>query len=73
MLGLTGRETFTIRGIADGVRPRQEVTVVARADDGRETQVRVTARLDGPIDVGNYRNGGVLPRLRFGSSRVAAR
>ena len=73
VLGLTGRETFTIRGIADGVRPRQEVTVVARADDGRETQVRVTARLDGPIDVGNYRNGGVLPRLRFGSSRVAAR
>ncbi|HET6381012.1 MAG TPA: aconitate hydratase [candidate division Zixibacteria bacterium] len=59
-LGLTGRETFTISGIADGLRPRQEVTVVARADDGRETRFRAVARLDGEIDVTYYRNGGVL-------------
>jgi aconitate hydratase len=59
-LGLTGRETFSIAGIADGLRPGQELTVTARADDGRETRFRAVARLDGAIDLEYYRNGGVL-------------
>jgi aconitate hydratase len=71
-LGLTGREEFTISGLADGMRPRQEVGVVGRADDGRETRFRAIARLDGPIDIEYYRNGGVLQtvlrRLAHGSA-----
>ena len=59
-LGLTGRERFTILGIADGLRPHQEVGVLATTDDGRETRFRAIARLDGEIDVTYYRNGGVL-------------
>jgi aconitate hydratase len=59
-LGLTGREAFTIDGVAEGLRPRQELAVVARGDDGREIRFRVLARLDGEIDVTYYRNGGVL-------------
>ncbi|HET7645776.1 MAG TPA: aconitate hydratase [Candidatus Limnocylindria bacterium] len=59
-LGLTGRETFDVLGIADGLAPRQELTVVARGDDGRETRFRVRSRLDGEIDVTYLRNGGVL-------------
>jgi aconitate hydratase len=59
-LGLNGGETFAISGIADGLRPRAELGVVARGEDGRETQFRVVARLDGPIDLEYYRNGGVL-------------
>ena len=59
-LGLTGRERFTIRGIADGLRPRQEVTVGVRAEDGSQRQFRAVARLDGEIDVRYYANGGVL-------------
>jgi aconitate hydratase len=59
-LGLTGRETFDIVGIADGLRPHQELTVVARAEDGGETRFRVRSRLDGEIDVTYLRNGGVL-------------
>jgi aconitate hydratase len=59
-LGLSGRETFTIHGIADGLRPRQQVTVTASDEDGRERQFRAVARLDGEIDVNYYRNGGVL-------------
>jgi len=58
-LGLTGRETFWIEGLAD-LTPRQEVTVTARSDDGRETHFRTAARLDGDIDVTYFRNGGVL-------------
>jgi aconitate hydratase len=58
-LGLTGRETFSIEGLAE-LGARQEVAVVARDDDGRETRFRAGARLDGEIDVTYYRNGGVL-------------
>jgi aconitate hydratase len=58
--GLTGRETFEVLGIADGLRPHQELTVVAHDDDGRETRFRVRSRLDGEIDVTYLRNGGVL-------------
>jgi aconitate hydratase len=59
-LGLTGREAFTIRGLAAGLSPRQELTVEARAEDGTVTTFGVIARLDGPVDVEYHRQGGVL-------------
>ncbi|MGH2446796.1 MAG: aconitate hydratase, partial [Candidatus Limnocylindria bacterium] len=59
-LGLTGRETFDIAGISDGLKPRMELGVVAHGEDGRDTSFRVIARLDGEIDVTYVRNGGVL-------------
>jgi aconitate hydratase len=59
-LGLTGRETFDIVGVSDGLRPHQDLTVVARGEDGREIRFRVQSRLDGEIDVTYLRNGGVL-------------
>jgi aconitate hydratase len=59
-LGLSGRETFAVEGISDGLRPHQELGVVARGEDGRETRFRVRSRLDGEIDVTYLRNGGVL-------------
>ncbi|HYM84996.1 MAG TPA: aconitate hydratase AcnA, partial [Candidatus Dormibacteraeota bacterium] len=60
-LGLTGREAFTIEGIARGLEPRQRLTVVARSDeDGRERRFEVVARLDGPVDVEYHRQGGIL-------------
>jgi len=60
LLGLTGRETFTIRGMAAGLQPRQEMTVEARAEDGSVRTFTAIARLDGPVDVEYYRQGGVL-------------
>ncbi|RPH31615.1 MAG: aconitate hydratase AcnA, partial [Chloroflexi bacterium] len=54
-LGLTGRESFTIRGIAAGLLPRQQLTVEARAEDGTERTFQAVARLDGPVDVEYYR------------------
>ncbi len=61
-LGLTGRESFTITGLAD-LTPRQAVTVVAVADDGSERSFRAIARLDGPIEVDYLRQGGILPAV----------
>jgi aconitate hydratase len=65
-LGLTGRERYTIVGPGQGLAPRAGLTVVATADDvdgGRETRFEVTCRLDGPIEVEYYRQGGILPAV----------
>jgi aconitate hydratase len=59
-LGLTGSEVFDITGIEGGLTPGQEVTVRARRADGSETVFTATVRLDTPVEVEYYRNGGVL-------------
>jgi aconitate hydratase len=61
--GLTGRESFTIRGLREGLAPRSRLTVVARTDDGVTTSFQVTCRIDGPIELDYYRNGGILPAV----------
>jgi len=58
-LGLTGEETFTIRGLEAGLRPRQQLEVEARAD-GSPKRFGVVARLDNDTDVEYLRQGGVL-------------
>jgi aconitate hydratase A / 2-methylisocitrate dehydratase len=63
-LGLTGRERYAIGGLEAGLRPRQRITVVATSDeDGNERRFEVIARLDGPIDVGYFEQGGILPAV----------
>ena len=61
-LGLSGREAYTIAGL-DGIGPRSRLTVSAVTDDVRERRFTVIARLDGDIDVGYYRHGGILPAV----------
>ncbi len=62
-LGLTGREEYTIRGLADGLSPRQRLKVETRDERGTERRFEAIARLDGPIDVGYYEQGGILPAV----------
>ena len=59
-LGLTGSETFTIEGIADGLRPKDPIRVTAVPDDGPEKRFEAIARLDTEVEVDYYRNGGIL-------------
>jgi aconitate hydratase len=59
-LGLTGRETFSIGGIAKGLKPGAVLDVTARRDDGTEIRFKATARLDSEVDIEYYRNGGIL-------------
>ncbi len=61
-LGLTGRERFTIRGVAD-IAPRQRVTVETEADDGTTGSFEVLARIDAPAEVDYLRHGGILPMV----------
>ncbi|MGE5620828.1 MAG: aconitate hydratase AcnA [Sphingomonadaceae bacterium] len=62
-LGLTGRESFDVVGLAAGIQPKQEVTVRVHREDGSEFSFRAIARIDSPIDVEYYRNGGILPAV----------
>jgi aconitate hydratase len=59
-LGLTGKERLTIMGISGEIRPRQDVTVQVERPDGSKTSFVATARLDTPVEIDYYRNGGIL-------------
>jgi aconitate hydratase len=59
-LGLTGYETFDITGLSDGMQPRQEIQVRATRDDGSVVEFTVMSRIDTPVEVAYYRNGGIL-------------
>jgi aconitate hydratase len=59
-LGLTGRETFDVTGLEAGLKPRMRVTVAARREDGATLNFPAIARLDTPVEVDYYRNGGIL-------------
>jgi aconitate hydratase len=61
--GLTGREAYTVVLPAGGPAPRSRVTVTARSDDGGELRFDATVRLDGPIEIDYYRQGGILPAV----------
>jgi aconitate hydratase len=59
-LGLTGRETFDIGGIAEGLSPFKKLHVIATAEDGSKKTFPVTCRIDTPNEVDYYRHGGIL-------------
>ena len=64
-LGLTGREVFRVE-IGDGVVPGQDVVVEARDEAGATKSFTVTCRLDSPVEVDYYRNGGILQAVLRG-------
>jgi aconitate hydratase len=59
-LGLTGDETIDIAGLDDDLHPGQTLEVTATRPDGTTTEFEVTARIDTPVEVDYYRNGGIL-------------
>jgi aconitate hydratase len=58
-LGLTGEETFDI-AVADDVKPRQLIRVTATKPDGSKVEFDAVCRIDTPVEVEYYRNGGIL-------------
>ena len=61
-LRLTGREEFDLLGLSEGLSQRQTVTLVVRDDKG-ERRIDVIARLDGPVELDYFRQGGILPAV----------
>ncbi|MEQ9406650.1 MAG: aconitate hydratase AcnA [Fuerstiella sp.] len=58
-LDLDGTEIFDIR-LDDSLEPRQAVEVTARKANGDEVHFVTTCRIDTPVEVRYYRNGGIL-------------
>jgi aconitate hydratase len=59
-LGLKGDETITINGLADGLKPRETMTVDITRADGSKTSVDVLCRIDTLDEIDYYKNGGIL-------------
>jgi aconitate hydratase len=59
-LGLTGLESYDIPGLDDQLQPRSTVLVQATSDNGTVMNFRATARIDTPVEMDYYRNGGIL-------------
>ncbi len=59
-LGLKGDEVFNFTGISENLKPRQEITVIAKGHDGKETKFQVMVRLDTPVEIDYFKNGGIL-------------
>ena len=58
-LGLTGHEAFDI-DLPQQLEPLQQVTVHATAQDGSQKTFQAKTRIDTPVEVEYYRNGGIL-------------
>ena len=60
-LGLTGSETFAISGVVEGISGSKKALVTATSADGTMKSFEVLIRVDTPVEVEYYRNGGILP------------
>jgi aconitate hydratase len=58
-LGLTGFESFTIN-IDDDLEPGQMVKVDVTDENGATRSFETVCRIDTPVEVQYYRNGGIL-------------
>jgi aconitate hydratase len=58
-LGLTGTGTFDIE-ITDALKPLQEITVRVTGREGPPLEFTAICRIDTPVEIEYYRNGGIL-------------
>jgi aconitate hydratase len=61
-LGLDGSEEFSIQ-IDDNLKPRQTVKVTAKKADGTVTEFDTICRIDTPVEIDYFRNGGILHKV----------
>src|SRR5947207_12005744 len=61
-LGLTGQETYTIRGLAS-LAPKAKLTVEATSSEGKKKLFTVLSRVDDATDLEYGRQGGILQQV----------
>jgi aconitate hydratase len=59
-LKLDGTETYDITGLAGGLKPLMQASLVIHRASGQTETVPVTVRIDTPIEVEYYAAGGIL-------------
>ncbi|ALU90173.1 aconitate hydratase AcnA [Herbaspirillum rubrisubalbicans] len=60
-LGITGEESFDLKGLEGEIKPQQEATLVIHRKNGQTQEVKLLLRIDTPIEVDYYKHGGILP------------
>jgi aconitate hydratase len=59
-IGLDGKETYTIEGLAGALKPFMTIKVQAKKQSGAVIEFETKARLDSLIEIEYYKNGGIL-------------
>lgn len=59
-IGLSGEETFDIIGLNESLQPLSVLTVKAQVADGESIEFEAKVRIDTPVEMDYYRNGGIL-------------
>jgi aconitate hydratase len=60
-LKITGTESFRLIGVADGLKPRGDLRIVATETDGSTREFTATVRIDTPEELIAFKHGGILP------------
>lgn len=59
-LGLTGEEVYDFDGINDQLRPGDSIKVTATTTSGSTVSFETLCRLDTPVEIEYFKNGGIL-------------
>ena len=59
-LDLSGFEVYDILGLSDPMIPGEEYTVRVTSETGAVREFKVISRINTPVEVNYYRNGGIL-------------
>ena len=70
-LGLRGDETVSIKGLGDGLKPRETLTVEITRADGSKASFPVLCRIDTLDEIDYYKNGGILHYVLRNMARAA--
>jgi aconitate hydratase len=60
-LGLTGNETINILGVKNNLTPLCKLSLVIKKPNTEPITCEAICRIDTPIEVEYYKNGGILP------------
>ncbi len=62
-LGISGAEVIDIEGLDDSLQPRSTIQVTFTDASGEKRQVPCLVRIDTPVEMQYFRNGGILPTV----------
>ena len=60
---LSSIQSIDIPSLSDTLQPRSLVEVVATKLDGTKQSFKALVRIDTPVEIDYYRNGGILPTV----------
>lgn len=72
-LGLTGFEVYDVEGLDDDLQPMKEVTVRAKDGHGEQKEFAAVVRVDTPVEIKYYRNGGILHAVLRDMAKATAK